>query len=238
MPSRASVLERLNARVVRCRECPRLVVHRERVAIVKRRAFVAETYWGKPVPGFGDPEARLLVVGLAPGQHGANRTGRMFTGDSSGDWLYRALHRAGFANQPTSRSRNDGLTLEGAYVTASARCAPPDNRPTPAELATCRGYLVTELEAFLTGASTASPLVVLALGSIAHASVLAALAECGLEIPKPRPRFAHAAVASLGSGRVALVDSYHPSRQNTQTGVLTEKMLDDVLVVARRRIRR
>ena len=237
MPSLASVLERLNARIVRCRDCPRLVAHREHAAATKRRAFIDETYWGKPVPAFGDPAGRLLIVGLAPAQHGANRTGRMFTGDSSGDWLYRALHREGFASQAASRSRDDGLTLRGAYITASARCAPPDNRPTIEELATCRQYLVAELEAFLTDASKTKPLVIVALGSIAHSSALVALGACGLAIPRPRPRFAHAAVATLADGCVVLLDSYHPSRQNTQTGVLTEQMLDDVFAKARSLLR-
>ncbi len=233
VPARAETLERLNARIVRCHECPRLVAHRERVAVEKRRAYRADKYWGKPVPAFGDPNAGLLVVGLEPAQHGANRTGRMFTGDSSGDWLYRALHRAGFASQATSRSSDDGLRLRDAYITAAARCAPPDNRPTTVELATCRPYLIAELEALLVDARDAKPLVVLALGGVAHASVLAALEGCGVTIPRPRPRFAHAATAVLAERRVQLVDSYHPSRQNTQTGRLTEAMLDDVLAKAR-----
>jgi uracil-DNA glycosylase family 4 len=237
-PPRAELLERLNARVVRCRACPRLVEHRETVAVTKRRAFRDDTYWGKPVPAFGDPAAKLLVVGLAPAQHGANRTGRMFTGDSSGDWLYRALHRARFASQPTSRSREDGLTLRSAYITAAARCAPPDNRPSVEELAACRPYLVAELAAFLVGATPGKPLVVLALGAIAHAAVLAALGDNGVTLPRPRPRFAHDAVTSLADGRVRLVDSYHPSRQNTQTGKLTEAMLDQALATAKRLTRR
>ena len=232
-PARARILERINARVVRCRACPRLVEHRERVAVTKRRAFRDDTYWGKPVPAFGDASARLLVVGLAPAQHGANRTGRMFTGDSSGDWLYRALHRAGFASQPTSRTRDDGLRLRSAYITAAARCAPPDNRPTIDELATCRPYLVAELGAFLADATHEKPVIVLALGAIAHAAVLAALVAYGVTLPRPRPRFAHGAVASLADGCVRLVDSYHPSRQNTQTGRLTEAMLDRVMARAK-----
>jgi len=232
--SRAELLERLNARVVRCRACPRLVEHREHVAATKRRAFRDDIYWGKPVPAFGDPAARLLIVGLAPAQHGANRTGRMFTGDSSGDWLYRALHRAGFANQPTSRSRDDGLALRSAYITAAARCAPPDNKPTVEELAACRPYLANEVRIFASAATPAKPLVVLALGAIAHATVLATLAELDITLPRPRPRFGHGAVATFDDGRVRLVDSYHPSRQNTQTGKLTEAMLDAVLAEAKR----
>jgi len=157
----------------------------------------------------------------------------MFTGDSSGDWLYRALHRAGFANQPTSHHRDDGLALRGAYITAAARCAPPDNRPTPRELNACRPYLIAELESFLSRASAARPLVVLALGAIAHAATVAALETCGVPVPRPRPQFGHGAITRLLEGKVTLVASYHPSRQNTQTGRLTEPMLDDVMSVVK-----
>jgi uracil-DNA glycosylase family 4 len=227
-------LDRINARVVKCEHCPRLVAYRAEIGRVKRRAFRQETYWARPVPSFGDPAARLLVVGLAPAAHGANRTGRMFTGDSSGDWLYRALHRAGFANQPTSHRRDDGLALCGAYITAAARCAPPDNRPTPRELDVCRAYLIAELEVFLSCASGERPLVVLALGAIAHAATLTAFETCGVAVPRPRPRFGHGAITGLGDGQVTLVASYHPSRQNTQTGRLTEPMLDDVMLAVKR----
>lgn len=228
-----SDLDHINARVVECERCPRLVAYRAEIGRVKRRAFREETYWARPVPSFGDPAARLIVVGLAPAAHGANRTGRMFTGDSSGDWLYRALHRAGFANRPTSSHRDDGLALRGAYITAAAHCAPPDNRPTPRELDACRPYLIAELECFLSRASHEHPLVVLALGAIAHAATLSALETCGVPMPRPRPKFGHGAITRLGDGNVMLVASYHPSRQNTQTGRLTEPMLDDVMMAVK-----
>ena len=215
-------LDRLAAEIAGCRRCPRLVRWRERVAREKRRAYAAETYWGRPVPGFGDPAARLLVVGLAPGAHGANRTGRMFTGDGSGDFLYAALHRAGLASQPHSRSRGDGLRLAGCFVTAACRCAPPGNRPTPAELAACAPFLDRELE-LLRGVRAA-----LCLGSIAWAAALGALARRGAPVPRPRPAFRHGAELAL-PGEPALVASYHVSRQNTQTGRLTPGMFDAVL---------
>jgi uracil-DNA glycosylase family 4 len=197
-------------------------VARERVA-----RFRDWTYWGRPVPGFGDPAARLLVVGLAPAAHGGNRTGRIFTGDESGNWLYRALHDAGFANQPTSVARDDGLRLHDAYVTAVARCAPPGNRPTPAEIARCRPFLVEEVER-LVGLR-----VVVVLGRVAHDGFLAALAARGDRVPVPRPAFAHGAAHRLPNG-LLLVCSYHPSQQNTFTGRLTRPMLDRVF----RRVRR
>jgi uracil-DNA glycosylase family 4 len=228
-----AALARINARVVGCEKCPRLVLYRREIGRVKRRAFRDETYWARPVPSFGDPDARLIIVGLAPAAHGANRTGRMFTGDSSGDWLYRALHRAGFANQPTSRRLDDHLKLRGAYITAAGRCAPPGNKPTRAELDACRPYLVAELESFLVRASRSCPLVVLTLGAIAHAASFAALGECGATIPRPRPRFSHGAVTALDDDNVIVLASYHPSRQNTQTGRLTEPMLDDVMRTAK-----
>jgi len=231
--SQQTTLEKINARIVRCSRCPRLVRYRADIGRVKRRAFRDETYWARAVPAFGDPRARLLIVGLAPAAHGANRTGRMFTGDSSGDWLYRALYRAGFANQATSRRRGDGLALRGAYVTAAARCAPPDNKPSGTELDTCRSYLVDELELFVSRASARRPLAVLALGAIAHSAILAALKDCGIDIPSPRPRFGHGALARIADGSVVLLASYHPSRQNTQTGRLTESMLDDIMREAR-----
>jgi uracil-DNA glycosylase family 4 len=226
-------IARVNARVVRCRDCPRLVAYREEIGRVKRRAYRDHTYWARAVPGFGDPRARLVVVGLAPAAHGANRTGRMFTGDRSGQWLYRALFRAGFANQSESSARDDGLALRDAYVTAAARCAPPDNKPTPEEILRCRPYLVSELEHFRRRAPGAKPLVVLALGQIAFRAALEALRAMGVRIPSPLPRFGHGAEHALDE-RTTLLASYHPSQQNTQTGRLTERMLDAVFTRARR----
>lgn len=183
------------------------------------------TYWGRPVPGFGDPQARLLVVGLAPAAHGGNRTGRVFTGDESGTWLFRAMHAAGFASRPTSVARDDGLVLRDAYVTAAARCAPPGNRPTPAELARCRPFLLAEL------AELARVRAAVVLGRIAHDALLAALAARGDVVPRPRPPFGHGAEHVLPSGLVLLC-SYHPSQQNTFTGRLTRPMLDGVFARA------
>ncbi len=211
----------LRDELVRCRRCPRLVAWRERVAREKRAAFREDEYWGRPVPGFGDAQAGVMVVGLAPAAHGANRTGRMFTGDRAGDWLYRAMHRAGFANQPLSRDRDDGLELSGAYVTAGVRCAPPKNRPTTAERDRCAPFLQRELELLWPGLHT-----VVALGGFAFSVVLGMLAERGLPIPRPRPRFGHGVEVDLG--RVAVLASYHPSQQNTFTGKLTEPMFDAV----------
>jgi uracil-DNA glycosylase family 4 len=205
------------------------VVYRRRVARVKRRAFATEEYWGRPVPGWGDPAARLLIVGLAPAAHGANRTGRMFTGDSSGDWLYTALHRYGFASRPTATNRNDGLTLHGCYITASARCAPPDNKPLPRELERCRPFLVTELRLL------ARVRVVLVLGRIAHDAYLHASGWWERFVPRERPRFAHGAETRLPDGTVLLA-SYHPSRQNTNTGRLTRPMWHAVFRKARRMV--
>jgi uracil-DNA glycosylase family 4 len=213
--------------VSRCRACPRLVAHRERVAKEKVARFREWTYWGRPVPGFGDPRARVLVVGLAPAAHGGNRTGRIFTGDESGTWLYRALHTAGFANQPTSVARDDGLRLRDAYVTATARCAPPGNKPTPDEIARCRPFLLREL-ALLDRLE-----VVIVLGKIAHDGFLAALAARGDAVPKPRPRFGHAAEHRLPNG-LLLVCSYHPSQQKTFTGRLTRPLVDAVFTRAAR----
>jgi uracil-DNA glycosylase family 4 len=211
--------------IVACRACPRLVAHREAIARLKRRQFRDEDYWGRPLPGFGDPRARVLVVGLAPAAHGGNRTGRMFTGDQSGDWLMRAIHGAGFANRTTSQRRDDGLRLRDAYITAAARCAPPDNRPTVVELARCRPYLERE-RALLTRVR-----VVVALGQIAFAAVLATERARGVTLPRPLPCFGHGAEATIGA--VVVLASYHPSRQNTQTGRLTAAMLAAIFDRAR-----
>jgi len=214
-----------------CRACPRLVAWREDVAVTKRRAFRDQPYWGRPAPSFGDPEARLLVVGLAPAAHGANRTGRMFTGDRSGDWIVAALHRAGLASQPTSVDAADGLVLRGARMVAPVRCAPPDNAPTPAERDTCSGWLRREIELL------PSVRAVLVLGAFGWAAFLGAARSFGWTVPRPAPRFGHGATATLvrpdGVG-VVLVGCYHVSQQNTQTGRLTEAMLDDAVATARR----
>jgi len=222
----SAALEALERRLTRCRRCPRLVAHRERTAREKVARFRGETYWARPVPGFGDPTARVLIVGLAPAAHGGNRTGRIFTGDESGNWLFAALHHAGFANQPTSVRRDDGLALGDAFVTAVARCAPPANRPTPEEIATCRPWLLGEL------AALARLRVVVALGKVAHDGFLAAERARGHVVPRPQPRFGHGAEHALPSGLV-LLDSYHPSQQNTFTGKLTRPMLDAVFARAR-----
>jgi uracil-DNA glycosylase family 4 len=213
--------DELQEQIVSCRRCPRLVAWREQVAREKRAAYRGEEYWGRPVPAFGDPDARILVVGLAPGAHGANRTGRMFTGDRSGEWLYRSLHRAGLATRPRSSSRDDGLSLTGALVTAALRCAPPANRPTPEERDTCRPWLEAELELL------PRIEVIVALGQLAWSQILRILGDRGLSLPRPRPRFRHLAEAPLEGGPVVL-GSYHPSQQNTFTGKLTEKMFDAV----------
>ncbi len=218
-------LARLTQEVEACDACPRLVEWRERVAREKRAAYRDQDYWGKAVPGFGDPAARLLVVGLAPGAHGANRTGRMFTGDRSGEWLYGALHRAGFANQPTSECRADGLVLTDAYVTATLRCVPPQNRPTARERERCADYLDKELQAL------DRLNVVVALGGIAFQATLAALSRAGYGVPRPKPRFGHG--HELRIGPLHLLASYHPSQQNTFTGRLTEAMFDTVWTRAR-----
>ena len=214
-------LSSISKAIVECRKCPRLLKYCQSVATEKRRSYKDEMYWGKPVPGFGDPEARLLLVGLAPAAHGANRTGRMFTGDRSGEWLYRALHKAGFANQPHSLSKTDGLLLRDAYISAAARCAPPGNKPLPEELANCSEYLKRELELLqnLRG--------VLALGQIGMNSVWGMLAP-----GKPRPKFSHGSHVTLPDGKFLLL-SFHPSQQNTFTGRLTEPMFDRVFTQAK-----
>ena len=215
-------LRELNEQIVACRKCPRLVVYREKVARERRRAYREWDYWGKPVPGFGDEKARLLILGLAPAAHGGNRTGRVFTGDRSGDFLYRALYRAGFANQPTSISRNDGLQLYGAYITATLRCAPPANKPLPSELANCRPYFAREIELF-------KPRAVLALGGMAMRAYLSLLKDQGHLKSVAPYRFEHGANYTLGPRLPRLFVSYHPSQQNTFTGRLTEAMLANVL---------
>lgn len=215
----------LHREIVRCTACPRLVRWRQRVAREKRRAYRDWHYWGKPVPGFGDPNARLVIVGLAPGAHGANRTGRMFTGDRSGDFLYAALYRAGFANQPTSRDAKDGLRLRGAFIVSAARCAPPENKPLPEEILRCSSFLDRELE-------LVPPWVMLALGGIAWEASLAFLNRRGFELPRPRPRFSHQGELAV-DGAPVLLGCYHVSQQNTQTGRLTAPMLDAILDRAR-----
>lgn len=220
----STALAQLNQQIINCQRCPRLRAYCAQIAQVKRRAYLADTYWGQPVPAWGDPQAQVLLVGLAPGAHGANRTGRMFTGDGSADFLTPALYRAGFANQPTSVRREDGLQLRNMYVVAAAHCAPPDNKPTPAELEACRPYLVEHLQLLK------QVRVILALGQVAFANVLTALRALDVAIPAPRPTFAHGGHIALG--RYHLLGSYHPSRQNTQTGRLTPAMLDSVLAQA------
>jgi uracil-DNA glycosylase family 4 len=222
----AGGLPRLAEEIAACRRCPRLVAWREQVARERRAAFAAERYWGRPVPGFGDPAARILLLGLAPAAHGANRTGRMFTGDRSGDFLYAALWRCGLASQPTSRERGDGLRLSDAWVSAAVRCAPPGNRPTPAERDACEPWSIAEL------ALLPSVRVILCLGAFAWDAALRLLAASDPAAPalRPRARFAHA--AELACERYTLVGCYHPSQQNTFTGRLTEPMIDAVLARA------
>jgi len=222
LESQLEALNELNARIVRCRECPRLVKYREKVAREKRAAFQGWEYWGKPVPGFGDPEAKLLILGLAPAAHGANRTGRMFTGDRSGDFLYKALYETGFATQPASTHSGDGLRLVNAYISATARCAPPGNKPLPSELANCRPYLERDLKIL-------HPRAVLVLGSIAMRSYLGLLKD-----ERRIPNFAafpfrHGGEYKLPGDLPRLFASYHPSQQNTFTGKLTDAMLVRVL---------
>jgi uracil-DNA glycosylase family 4 len=218
----------LNEQITSCRRCPRLVEYRERVARVKRRAFRDEVYWGRPLPGFGDPKARILIVGLAPAAHGGNRTGRVFTGDLSGDFLYAALYRAGFANQPVSTHPGDGLALTDVYIAAAVRCAPPDNKPLPVEFDNCHEYLDRELQ-LLNRLQT-----IVALGHVAFDTCLAAFTRRGIEIAKPRPKFGHNVIYEIGP--CAVISSYHPSQRNTQTGLLTRPMFDRVFTRARKLI--
>ncbi len=219
-------LAAVNQAVVSCRKCQRLVQHRKLIAEQRKREFIDWDYWGKPVPAFGDPNARLLIVGLAPAAHGANRTGRMFTGDSSGNWLYEALHRFGFANQPDSVTVDDGLVLDDCYITASARCAPPGNKPTPEEFENCAPYLRAEL------ALLAEVKLTLVLGQLGHQWWLKAAGWWEDLAPNDRPKFAHGATAVLPDG-MTLLCSYHPSRQNTNTGRLTRRMWHSVFRKAR-----
>jgi uracil-DNA glycosylase len=226
MPSKIT-LPQLQVRIVACHACPRLVSWREEVALIKRAAYIEQEYWGKPVPGFGDAHARLLIVGLAPGAHGANRTGRVFTGDRSGDWLFGALYRAGFANQPSSTSRDDGLELNQAYIVAAVRCVPPDNKPTTEERETCLPFLDQELE-ILTSVTH-----LVCLGQFAWQAVLK-LQRLKNHLPRPLPRFGHGAKITLSG--LQITGCYHPSQQNTFTGRLTERMLDQIFEPIRNEI--
>ncbi len=222
---RPAELRALDREIVDCRACPRLVEWREQVAREKRASFRADDYWGRPVPGFGDPRARVLIAGLAPAAHGANRTGRVFTGDRSGDFLYASLYRTGFANQPTSISADDGLELHDAYVSAAVRCAPPANTPTPEERDRCLPFLTRELD-LLTEVG-----VIVVLGGFAYAAVARMLAAAGAPVPTPRPRFGHG--VGVPTARAVVLGCYHPSQQNTFTGKLTEPMIDEVFLRAR-----
>jgi uracil-DNA glycosylase family 4 len=219
-------LGKLNRKIISCRRCPRLVQWRESCAKRPPRRFAGAKYWAKPLPGFGDPRARVLIIGLAPAAHGGNRTGRIFTGDRSGDWLYGALYASGFANQPESVSRADGLTLADCYITAAVRCAPPANKPNHAEFRRCRPYLIEELKLF------ANLHVIVALGKTAYDSFVGAYRENGGTFPKPRPKFGHGVALDLPGG-VKLLCSYHPSQQNTFTGKLTRPMFDAIFRTVR-----
>ena len=214
-------LPSLQKKIIACKACPRLVSWREEIAKKKTRRFAEWNYWGKPVPGFGDPEAKILLVGLAPAAHGANRTGRMFTGDESGNWLYRALYKAGFANQLSSTSRDDALTLKDCYITAACRCAPPQNKPLPQEIKNCRPFILDEINLLK------NLRVIVGLGKIGFDTAFDCIKELGLTDLKYRLKFSHDAVVKLSS-KLTLVGSYHPSQQNTFTGKLTEEMLDDI----------
>ncbi len=224
----AKKLKVLQDQVVGCCRCRRLLDHCQSVAERKRRAYLEWDYWGRPVPSFGDPDARVLIIGLAPGAHGSNRTGRMFTGDGSGNFLYRVLHQTGFASQPTALSRDDGLYLSNLYITAAVRCAPPGNKPTPEEFANCRPYLERELELLQ------KLKVVVTLGKLAHETYLGGLQDGGLIQRRGLYPFGHGATYELPTGLPLLIASYHPSQQNTQTGKLTEAMLRKVFEKARR----
>jgi uracil-DNA glycosylase family 4 len=225
--ARVSTVDELDARVSVCRACPRLVSWREEVAVTRRAAFAAESYWGRPAPGFGAADARIAIVGLAPAAHGANRTGRVFTGDRSGDWLYAALHRAGLANQPTSTYAGDGLTLHDTRIMAAVRCAPPANKPTPQERDTCRPWFTSELELL-----RPTLRVVVVLGAFGWQALWPALEQAGVaDVPKPRPTFTHGAEVQVGG--LTVLGCYHVSQQNTFTGTLTQAMLDAVLRRAR-----
>jgi uracil-DNA glycosylase family 4 len=220
-------LAQLDSAIHKCTLCPRLVEWREEVAITKRRSYQAEKYWGKPVSGFGPVDASLLILGLAPGAHGANRTGRVFTGDSSGDWLYRALHKVGLAKLPTSISKDDGQELYKTRIFCAVRCAPPDNKPTNEERNTCSPFFARELELLMPTAQS-----ILVLGNFAWTALFAQLAAMDFAIPKPRPKFGHGEIVKvkdLSGKEIMIVGSYHPSQQNTFTGKLTEKMLDQVI---------
>jgi uracil-DNA glycosylase family 4 len=217
----------LQERITKCRLCPRLVEWREKVAREKVRRFADQEYWGRPVPSFGDPRARLLVIGLAPAAHGGNRTGRIFTGDRSGDWLFRALHKSGFANQPDSVSRDDGLRLKDCYVTAVIRCAPPANKPLPEEIANCRPYLIRELRLLK------RVRVIVALGRVAFEAAWGSVGSS--EDAKPKPKFGHGVQTRLRGG-ITLISSFHPSQQNTFTGKLTEPMFDQIFTRAKKLI--
>jgi len=221
-----TALQILQTEIIECRKCSRLVEHCTQIAQVKRRAYRDWNYWGKPVPSFGDPNARVAIIGLAPGAHGANRTGRVFTGDSSGDYLYRALHAAGFANQPGSRSLDDGLVLTNAYIAASVRCAPPDNKPATGEVANCRPYLERELPLLR------NLKVVVVLGKLAFDNYLAILKDQGIIRTRAPFVFGHNRVHRISGHQPILVSSYHPSQQNTSTGKLTDRMLLDVFEMA------
>lgn len=221
----------LNRSIVACTACPRLVTYREAIAATKRRQFKDWPYWGKPIPGFGDPKAELYVLGLAPAAHGGNRTGRVFTGDRSGDWLYEALHRYGFASQASSTHKDDGLTLDSCYIGASVRCAPPGNKPLPEEFTRCQPFLREEIRLL------SRTKVVIALGKIAFDHYLKACLESGHERPTPRPTFGHGVVYRL-AWNVTLLGSYHPSQQNTFTGKLTRPMFHSVFAEARRLVSR
>jgi uracil-DNA glycosylase family 4 len=220
-PAAQLKLARIARSIEGCQRCPRLVAWCREVARTKRRAFAGQDYWGKPVPGFGDPSARIWILGLAPAAHGGNRTGRVFTGDRSGDFLYAALYRAGLANQPHAVSRDDGLSLSGVYISAVGRCAPPANKPTPEELGNCQEWLDREL------AALSRVRAIVALGKIAWDAALAMLARNGERLPRPRPAFGHGASVELGN--YALLGCYHVSQRNTFTGWLTERMIDKVI---------